>query len=714
MATATASHNPYNSLPSTLLRALIIFVFVFLSGFANLATQIIGPRMFASFLGADTVVWAVMISVTLVGLSVGYYWGGRIPLAQAKRYLPLILVANAAYLFVVSIVVWLIPAEFGNLGTLSIILITFAVFFIPSTLFGTVSPISITLFSELVQRKHMSRVTGSIYGVGTIGNVIGAVAAAFVLIPYVGLTLSLELFAAGMLPFALYFWLSARGQRADTTTATISSSPDDKLTENLKLDYRAVILLVLVFFSGFASLATEIIAPRMFTSIYGPTTILWAIMISITLFGLSIGYFIGGNIPLRFARVTLPTVITANAILLLLASWIVWELPAMGQLDILGLTLELNAGSVDTVILTALFAFLLPSILFGIDSQIVIALLAQGKTKQTVSRIVGIVFSVTTIGSFLGAVAAAIVLLPTIGFSTSLQAFALIFMLFALYLYPGYWRVLALGALVFFVVFPQPDWRWSEENLTLLAQREGYYQTIRVYTDEQSFIRLHLGPTYESEMDINTLQPRFGYARNMVESAGTNLAGKHVLVIGGAGHSIARALEARGATTTEVEIDPIVVQLSDEFFGEIAGDVVVQDGRAFVEQAPDETYDIVMIDAFNGPQSIPAQLTTLEFFESVERILKPEGAMVMNFIGYMRGERAGSYVAMSATIAEAFPVARQFGSAGNILFIASKADLPQYSDLPTVEDDGQILTDDLNPIELLLEEARGQGLRYRR
>lgn len=693
-----------NQAPATLRvgRGVLIFIFVFVSGFFNLATQIIGPRMFASFFGTDTTVWAVMISVTLVGLAFGYFFGGRIPLQPAKRYLPGLLLGNALYLIALSFLVWQIPADLGAWGVPAILGITFVTFFIPSLLFGTVSPLSITLFSELVPRQQMARVTGGIYGVGTLGNVLGALSAAFFFIPYVGLSASLQLFAAVLLIFALVFALSvnwsARADAAADQQATPSGGEDGRI----QWDVTTLVLLLLIFFSGFASLATEIIAPRMFTSLYGPTTILWAIVISVTLLGLSIGYIIGGNIPLRFARTALPLVITLNAVLLLLASWIVWELPA-----------ELGPVDVETVIITALAAFLPPSILFGIDSQIVIAWLAEGRSKRAVSRMVGLVFGITTIGSFVGALMADIVLLPTIGFSLSLQLFALGFFLFALYLYPGVWRVLAVAGLIFFVAWPQPDWRWDEPGLTLLAQQEGHYQTVRIYTDERTFIRMHLGPTYESEMDINTLEPGFGYARNMVEATG-DVQGKDILVIGGAGHSMARELEERGATVTEVEIDPVVVALSDEFFGPIEGDVIVDDGRAYVERAASEQFDFVLIDAFNGPQSIPAQLTTVEFFEAIERVLKPEGVMVMNFIGSTTGDRSGSFEAIAATVSAAFNEARFFGRSGNILLFGSPGELTQYRNLPILPTGGQVLTDDLNPIEILLEEARGSGFRYRR
>jgi spermidine synthase len=678
---------------TNLIKLLIILLLVFASGFANLATEIIGPRMFTSFFGSSTLVWAVMISVTLVGLSAGYYVSGRFGLARAKRLLPLILVGNAVYLLVISWAVWQIPSQVGNLGVGAVIVVALLAFFVPSALFGMTSPTAITLLSENRSQRQMSQIAGTIYALGTIGSVAGALAAAFYLIPFVGLSLSLRIFAFVLVIFAFYFSFSARGARAE---ASVSAKTESGI---LTRERKTQLILLFVFFSGFINLATEIIAPRMFASMFGPTTILWAIMISVTLVGLSIGYFIGGQIPLRLARLMLPTILIINGALLLAASWLTWELPTV-----------LSPMDVNAMILMAIITFFVPSLLFGMDSQLAITLLGEGKTGGQMAQIVGSVFALSTIGSVVGAIMAALFFIPIIGFSTSLKIFAVVMAAFAIYFAPNRLRVVAGLALIIAIFIPQPDWRWDDGGLTLLTQREGYYQTIRVYTDNTTFVRFHLGPTYESEMDINSKEPRFGYARNMVEFVG-DAAGKRILLIGGAGHSMARALEARGATITEVEIDPVVVEVSDEFFGKLNGEVIVQDGRAYVEQAESGIYDYVLIDAFDGPASVPAQLTTLEFFQAVARVMKPDGRMIMNFIGSTSGPKSNSFFAIAASVAEAFADARYFGG-GNILLIGSQTPMTDI-DVPAMPTTGTALTDDLNPIEIYLEEARS-GFNMRR
>ncbi len=309
---------------------LTIYPFVFFSGFANLATEILGPRMLSSLLGSSTTIWAVMISVTLVGLSAGYFVGGRLNLKWARKSLPAILFANALYLLAASWIVWQIPPQAANYGIGVIILITVLLFFAPAMFFGTISPIAVTLLSQNRNPDQMPGVSGSVYAVGTLGNIVGALSAAFILIPYVGLSLSLRLFSAGLALFALFFWFANRSNAKESRLlGPLSTTLNHKVHVSDTTPVNMYVLFIFVLFSGFAILATEIIAPRMFASLFGPTPILWAIIISVSLLGLAIGYFAGGRIPLSHARLALCIILPLTASLLLAASWLVWELPLL-------------------------------------------------------------------------------------------------------------------------------------------------------------------------------------------------------------------------------------------------------------------------------------------------------------------------------------------------------------------------------------------------
>jgi len=472
---------------------------------------------------------------------------------------------------------------------------------------------------------------------------------------------------------------------------------------NTPKQYHTPIIFLFVFFSGFASLATEIIGPRLFSSLFGYTTQIWAAIISVTLLGISVGYYFGGRVPRQRIPRLLPIVLIVNAIWLLGISWLIWSIPiAMLQFGFI------------SVLLVAGLAFLIPAMLFSFASPMSITLLSENRSPEWITRMVGNILATGTVGSVLGALLAAFYLIPWVGLSASLKIFAIGSTLFAIY-FSSKSRLAALLALGLCLIFPQPDFHWLTD-LTLLEQREGYYQTLRVYTDGISSVQMHLGPNYETVVNLSTGEPEFPYARKMVELAG-NPAGKKVLIIGGAGHSIAHGLERLGAQVTEVEIDPFVVQLSDTYFKPIQGQVVVEDGRTYVDRAADNQFDYVMLDAFNGVNYVPPQLTTREFFESVRRILKPDGRLFMNLIAVPSGPRSDSYRSLSATIKTAFKDVRSSQIDGetirNIMIVASQEEITDlsYSQAPT---DGTILTDDLNPIEIFLDRANAGEIYYRR
>lgn len=473
------------------------------------------------------------------------------------------------------------------------------------------------------------------------------------------------------------------------------------------------VLLLMVFFGGFANLATEIIGPRMFASMYGTATVIWAVIISVTLVGLSVGYSLGGRVAPADVRGVFVWVLLVNALWLLGMSWLVWWIPSVGGV------------SFNVIFTAAMAAFFVPSVLFGTVTPMSITRMSQIRPQEPVTTIAGNLYALGTVGSVLGALSASFLWIPYVGLSLSLRIFAAGLVLFALYFLRERRQWAAAGGTALLVlVMPQPSWQWTNTgaDLQLLAQREGYYQTVRVYQEGEQYRQMNLGPTFHSKIDLETREPAFNYAQNMVRLADLHfpeMAGKNVLIIGGAGHAMAHALENRGGQVTEVEIDPIVVQLSDQYFGEINGEVLVMDGRVFMESATPASYDLIMVDAFDGGTGVPPQLSTREFYEAVTRALSPEGVMIYNFIGSPQGRLSSSYRAMARTIEASFPFSaalhtrEDLQDRQNILFVGGVQpfDLPDLTPLAGVR--GWLLTDDRNPLEMLHEQSR-EGLYFQR
>ena len=88
-----------------------------------------------------------------------------------------------------------------------------------------------------------------------------------------------------------------------------------------------------------------------------------------------------------------------------------------------------------------------------------------------------------------------------------------------------------------------------------------------------------------------------------------------------------------------VEIDEKITDLAERYF-ELPKDVKVTtyDGRAYLN-AVEETYDVIMVDAYQDI-TIPFQMSSREFFATVKERLKEDGVMVVNM--NMRGGGEGN------------------------------------------------------------------------
>jgi spermidine synthase len=114
-------------------------------------------------------------------------------------------------------------------------------------------------------------------------------------------------------------------------------------------------------------------------------------------------------------------------------------------------------------------------------------------------------------------------------------------------------------------------------------------------------------------------------------------AAKRVLIIGaGDGGVLKRVLQHRTVEqATMVEIDGEVIRLAKEHLPGIGGDawtdprarVIVGDGIDHVRQAPDGSYDVVIVDS-TDPIGVGEVLFTDEFYANCARVLTERGLVV--------------------------------------------------------------------------------------
>lgn len=184
-------------------------VIVFCAGFASLGVELAASRLLAPFFGTSLLIWANLIGVILIYLSVGYWLGGKWA-DRDPRARTLYFIIGAAGLaigilpFIAAPLLSLaIPAlaQFNaELGLVSFlgVLILFAV---PVTLLGCVPPFALRLATRDV--KTVGATSGGLYALSTVGSILGVYLTVFWLIPTVGTRMTFILFAALLLSVAL-------------------------------------------------------------------------------------------------------------------------------------------------------------------------------------------------------------------------------------------------------------------------------------------------------------------------------------------------------------------------------------------------------------------------------------------------------------------------------------------------------------------------------
>lgn len=179
------------------LEKLSLYASVFVVGAATMALELLGFSIISPHFGNALAVSSNLISLVLLGLTLGYYYGGKRADKKASlSNLSYILFASALYLGVIFSFRDYISA-YTRIAVPSVPLGSFlaiVVLFGPlSYLFGMVLPYAVKLSVSSMKKSGAS--AGKIYALSSLGSIVGTFAAGFILIPYLNIISSLVLIA---------------------------------------------------------------------------------------------------------------------------------------------------------------------------------------------------------------------------------------------------------------------------------------------------------------------------------------------------------------------------------------------------------------------------------------------------------------------------------------------------------------------------------------
>jgi len=168
--------------------AFAVYTCAFLVGSVLMGFEMLGSRYLFPYFGGSIGTWASLISTVLCALAIGYFAGSAlVDRKPSARTMGVMILVAAVYLALVPATADQIMSEIleqmGD-GASATLLASTVLLLVPLTLLGTFSPIAVSLLTRSAQEA--GRVAGLVYGVSTIGNVVGTLFTTFTLIPAIG------------------------------------------------------------------------------------------------------------------------------------------------------------------------------------------------------------------------------------------------------------------------------------------------------------------------------------------------------------------------------------------------------------------------------------------------------------------------------------------------------------------------------------------------
>lgn len=463
----------------------------------------------------------------------------------------------------------------------------------------------------------------------------------------------------------------------------------------------------LIFISGGAILALELLASRIMTPYFGVSLYIWTGILSITLISLALGYWWGGLLASGKQAATDRKLGLLFAIMPALAGIAVVAACLLYPYAFLPLARWSLIGGAFAACMILLF---LPLVATSAMNPLLVALLLRRQAACEGDAGAGKVFFVSTLGSVAGVIVTAFLLIPNISNFTATLLIALLLGALSLTAaalpklpMSGRGAVTACGIIAVIgavllawqgdrytgrqdkIAFSGIQWRVEGVHSSLF----GTVKILRSGTNrEGDFLRMYFHDgLVQNVVDSNQRSTVFyTYALEALARA-YQPQPQQVLMLGLGAGIVPSRLARENIRVEVVEIDPSSLAVAQRYFGFDATRVTTHqaDARTFVSGCTPR-HDVVLVDLFHG-DGTPDYLITREFFRDLRRCLAPGGVAVFNTFAEAGNTRA--YAHLLATLTSELPHAAMYRPHrfGNSFLVAAPSPLPapQYvtlTDMP--------------------------------
>jgi spermidine synthase len=647
----------------------VFFTLFFSSGFCSLLYEVVWVRLAFAHFGIITPVLSVVISVFMLGLGIGSVVAGRGVETWSSRFRVNPVRLYAAAEFGIGIGAFTVPWLFqigedallrlgdaSSSGYLLVSALYIAVAILPwCVLMGATFP----LMMSFIRRIRPSDTTGFsfLYLANVIGAAAGAALTAGVLVELLGFRQVCML--AALVNFTIAAAAFLLGGLFPGDARAITQQVDQMEQGQLASENRRWISLVL-FTTGFASLAMEVVWTRAFTFVLLTTVYSFAAILTTYLLATWFGSLLYRRHLANRSTIAIPNLLGFLCLFALLP--VVLDDPRLQRNPILTL--------LSIVPICAALGYMTPKL---IDEY------SHGRPASA-----GRSYAWNIAGGILGPLVAAYFLLPLIGVRAALALLATPFI--GLYIWSAGRRLTRLpqqtmlaaatGLLGVSILISRSFEDGTSDNGPHQIRRDHVATVIAAGRGmDKSLLVNGVGITILTP--ITKVMAHLPLALNGHAESG-------LVICFGMG-TTARAMLSWGVETTAVDLVPSVPELFGFFFADapsILADprmhVVIDDGRRFLLRTS-RRYDVIAIDP---PPPVEAAGSSLlysrEFYGVIKTHLKPNGILAQWFPG--AGGTTLSAVARSLT--DSFQHVAVYGSVAGgwgVHLLASETPIPEMS-----------------------------------
>jgi spermidine synthase len=638
-------------------RFAALYVLFVASGAAGLIDQICFSKYLTHIVGSTAYAVSAVLASFMAGLALGAHLGGR----YFRTARPLL--AYGILELIVAACVALSPVAFHALTPLyvsiarsvpdSLLVLSAArwslamlVVIVPTTAMGATLPLLSRLLgtaesqNEGELRARELKLT-RLYTANTIGGALGALGAAYVILPWLGLSGTLHAGAALSAAVGAVALLLERGTRRAEPEAIPAPTAQTAVRVEPLRDRELVLLWALAAFSGWVVFACEVVFTHMLALIIGNSAYAFGLILAVFLACLALGAANAARANARLGRGALPTALALSALSLAIT------LPLWDRLPLFfagtGEVVTSFAGREALRALVALSILFVPVTLMGLTFPLILARVAGG---SDLGRWVGRLTSVNTIGAVLGSLATGYLILPALGAQYTLVSAAAAFALLSLW--TG--RVLELkrrtpwfaagGAVLVLLATP----RWDLARLTgganvyfdglnpadeVLMLREDVHGGVTTVTYAQGVHTLYTNGKFQGNDGWELHAQRFFAHYPSLFAPRFD----RTLVIGlGTGTTLGTLTAYPWKQIRVVEISPAIVEAAGKYFtgpnrGALSDprvELVLGDGRNHL-LVTTTTFDMISMELSSIWFAGASSLYSREFYELVRQRLAPDG-----------------------------------------------------------------------------------------